>query len=44
MTTPADPVVTIEVTVPQLAIAVADGDLAVELTGANAASVSIDVD
>ena len=43
MSTPADPVVTIEVTVPQLAIEVAGGDLAVELTGANAASVSIDV-
>lgn len=44
MSTPADPVVTIEVTVPELAIAVAGGDLTVELAGANAASVSIDVD
>ena len=42
MSTP-DPVVTIEVTVPQLAIVVASGDLAMELSGANTASVSIDV-
>lgn len=43
MSTTADPVVTIQVDVPQLAIEVANGDLAVELAGANAASVSVDV-
>ena len=43
MSTPADPVVSIEVTVPDCAIEVAVGDVAVELAGANAASVSIDV-
>ena len=38
-----DGVVTIEVTIPDCTIIVAPGDVAVELTGPNAASCSIDV-
>ena len=37
-----DGVVTIEVTVPDCAITVVTGDVAVELTGPNAASCTID--